>query len=203
MIRVNLLSEGRRPVIARRARPKFSLGSQDPSLLFLSGGLVLGLLIAAFQWWSLNSDIKSLDGQIRTAQREVDELRPILEEVNDFKAKKEDLQRKIDIINELTLLKEGPVHIMDQVSRALPDLLWVTQMNVRGRRVDLTGTAFNTNAVAAFIENLDKVPEFREPDPGNLQQGRGGTYDFRIAFTFVQELPQEEGATDTTEPSGA
>ena len=193
MIRVNLLAEGRRPVIARRAKPKFSLGDQDPSLLLLTGGLLLGALIAGYQWWSLSRTINDLDGRIRVARQQVEELRPILEEVAEFKAKKEELQRKIDIINELTLRKEGPVHIMDKVSRALPELLWLTQMNLRGRRVDLSGTAFNTTAIAAFIENLDKVPEFYEPEPGSVTQAQGGIYNFRIAFTFVQERPPESG----------
>lgn len=193
MIRINLLAEGRRPVIARKSKPKLSLGDQDPSVLLLTGGILLGALIAGGQWWMLNSETKSLDGRIGVAQAEVDALRPILEEVADFKAKKEELQRKIDVITELTLLQQGPVHIMDKVSRALPELLWLTQMNVRGRRVDLVGTAFNTTAIAAFIENLDKVPEFHEPEPGSVNQDRGGIYSFRIAFTFVQDQPQQGG----------
>lgn len=193
MIRINLLAEGRRPVIARKSKPKLSLGDQDPSVLLLTGGILLGALIAGGQWWMLNSETKSLDGRIGVAQTEVDALRPILEEVADFKAKKEELQRKIDVITELTLLQQGPVHIMDKVSRALPELLWLTQMNVRGRRVDLVGTAFNTTAIAAFIENLDKVPEFHEPEPGSVNQDRGGIYSFRIAFTFVQDQPQQGG----------
>lgn len=193
MIRINLLAEGRRPVIARKAKTRLALGDQDTSVYFLAGGILLGALIAGGQWWMLNSESKSLDDRIRVAQAEVDALRPILEEVADFKAKKEELQRKIDVITELTLLQEGPVHIMDKISRALPELLWLTQMNLRGRRVDLVGTAFNTNAIAAFIENLDKVPEFYEPEPGTVTQDRG-VYNFRIAFTFVQEKqPQDEG----------
>lgn len=193
MIRINLLAEGRRPVIARKAKPKLALGDQDPSVLFLAGGILLAVLIAGGQWWLLNSETKRLDGRIGVAQAEVDALRPILEEVADFKAKKEELQRKIDVITELTLLQQGPVHIMDKVSRAVPDLLWLTQMNVRGRRVDLVGTAFNTTAIAAFIENLDKVPEFHEPEPGSVNQDRGGIYNFRIAFTFVQDQPPPGG----------
>lgn len=200
MIRVNLLSEGRRPVIARRAKPKFSLGDQDPSLLFLAGGLLLGTLIAGFQWFSLSGKIKDLDHDIAVKRQRVEELRPILEEVAEFKTKQEELQRKIDVINELTLRKEGPVQIMDKVSRALPELLWLTEMNVRGRQVDLVGTAINTNAVAAFIENLDQVPEFQEPDPGNMSQSRDGNYDFRISFTFVQEFPEPK--SNGSEPSG-
>jgi type IV pilus assembly protein PilN len=193
VIRINLLAEGRRPVIARKAKPKLSLGDQDASVYFLAGGILLGALIAGGQWFLLNNQTKSLNGRIRVAQAEVEALRPILEEVADFKAKKEELQRKIDVITELTLLQQGPVHIMDKVSRALPELLWLTQMNIRGRRVDLVGTAFNTTAIAAFIENLDKVPEFSEPEPGPVNQDQGGVYTFSIALSFVQEEPQPDG----------
>jgi type IV pilus assembly protein PilN len=203
MIRINLLSEGRRPVVARKSRPKISFGDQDPSLFFLSGGLILGALISGGWWLMQNAKIKEVDAQIRVAQREVDELRPILQEVNDFKAKQRELERKIKVINDLTLKQEGPVHIMDRVSRALPDLVWLKSMNFRGRTVDLVGTAFNTNAIASFIENLDKVPEFREPDTKDVSRGSGGsTYSFRISFKFdqkVQQLQSAEAAAATAE----
>jgi type IV pilus assembly protein PilN len=192
MIRINLLSEGRRPVVARRTRPKISLGDQDPSVYLLAGGLILGLLIAGGQWWRLQSQLDGVNDKVRAAQREVDELRPILEEVEDFKAKEAELKRKIQVINDLTLAQQGPVHIMDEVSKALPDLLWLRRMNVRGTTVDLSGTAFNTNAIAAFIENLDKVPEFKEPVPRAMNAARGGTFDFDISFNFVQQKPEPE-----------
>ena len=200
MIRINLLSEGRRPVVARKTRPKIDFGDQDPSLFFLTGGLILGALISAGWWMMRNAKIKEVDAQIRVAQREVDELRPILKEVNDFKAKKRELERKIKVINDLTLKQEGPVHIMDRVSRALPDLVWLKSMNFRGRTVDLVGTAFNTNAIASFIENLDKVPEFREPDTKDVSRGRGGSsYNFRISFTFDQRVQQAKAAEAASE----
>ncbi len=192
MIRINLLSEGRRPVVARKTRPKINLGDQDPSLYFLSAGLVLGLLVSGVWWMTQNSKIKAVDANIRVAEREVAELRPILKEVKDFKAKQRELERKIKVINDLTLKQQGPVHIMDRVSRALPDLVWLRTMNFRGRTVDLVGTAFNTNAIASFIENLDKVPEFREPDTKDITRGRGGgSYNFRISFTFDQRAEQQ------------
>ncbi len=192
MIRINLLSEGRRPVVARKKRPKISIGDQDPSIFFLGGGLVIGALIAGGWWMTANNKIKAVNADIRVAQREVDELRPILTEVNDFKKKQRELERKIKVINELTLKQQGPVHILDRVSRALPDLVWLRSMNFRGRKVDLIGTAFNTNAVASFIENLDKVPEFREPDTKDVSRGRGGTYNFRISFRFDQRKPEKK-----------
>ncbi len=193
MIRINLLSEGRRPVVARRQRPKLSLGDQDPSAFILGAGLLIGLLVVGAWWFSLHSKIRAVDQQIATAQAEVDELRPILEEVADFKAKQEELKRKIEVIKDLSLKQQGPVQIMDEVSRALPELLWLGTMEFRGQTVDLAGTAFNTNAVASFIENLGKVPEFKEPDPRDVQRaGRNQSYNFRISFSFIQELPEGE-----------
>ena len=203
MIRINLLSEGRRPVVARKTRPKISIGDQDPSLYFLSGGLVLGLLIVGGWWMVRNAKMKEVDAEIRVAQREVNELRPILKEVKDFKAKQRELERKIKVINDLTLKQKGPVQVMDRVSRALPDLVWLRTMNFRGRTVDLVGTAFNTNAIASFIENLDKVPEFREPDTRDISRGRASFYNFRISFRFDQQVQQQKDEAGAEAVAGA
>ena len=202
MIRINLLSEGRRPVVARRQRPKLALGDQDPSIYFLTGGLILGLLIVGVQFFRLSSRISDLDAQVRTKQAEVDSLREILDEVEEFKQKQADLERKIDVIQDLTQKQQGPVNIMDKVSRALPDLLWLTQMNFRGENVDLAGTAYNTAAIATFIENLAEVPEFKEPDPQDLQRARNQEWNFRITFAFRPEQLETETPASAEEEAG-
>ena len=191
MIRINLLSEGRRPVVARKTRPKIDIGDQDPSIFFLGGGLLLAVLIAVGWYLLLDRQISAKDAEIRIAGREVDELRPILKEVNDFKTKQRELERKIKVINDLTLKQRGPVQIMDRVSRALPDSVWIRSMNFRGQMVDLVGTAFTTNAIASFIEALDKVPEFAEPETKDVARDRGGgSYSYRISFWFTQQAQQ-------------
>ena len=79
----------------------------------------------------------------------------------------------------------------------------------RGQTVDLLGTAFNTNAIASFIENLDKVPEFREPDTRDVRLSGGGTYAYRISFRFDQraQLAKEpappEASAAAPEAAGA
>lgn len=193
MIRINLLSEGRRPVVARKAKPKFALGDQDPGNMILIGGLILAVLVTVGWWYRMNSELRAIEARVRQAQAEYDKLAPIIAEVDNFKAMKLDLQTKVDVIMELKRLRTGPVSIMDNVSRALPDLLWLDQMNIIGSTVDLRGKAFNTNAVATFIENLDKVPEFQEPDTRNVvSDGGKGTYTFQLSFQFVQPKPPEE-----------
>lgn len=194
MIRINLISEGRKPVVARKAKAKVNLGEQDPSLIFLGAGAVLGILIALGWYLLVNSNLKGIQEEVRAADREVRELEPILQEVEAFKRQREELNTKIDLINELTAKRRGPVHLMDRVSRALPDLVWLVSMQVRGKNVQISGQALNTNAIASFIENLSLVPEFKEPDTQNVRQVRGATYTFQINFLFeVPRPPAPEG----------
>jgi type IV pilus assembly protein PilN len=195
MIRINLISEGRRPVVARKARPKMSLGGQDPSLMILVAGLVVGLLIGAGWYFTVKSQLEAVNVKIQKAKKEIKELEPILKEVKDFKKKKRELNNKIEIIQDLHKKRRGPVEILDRVSKALPDLVWLNSMTVHGKTVSLSGEAMNTNAIAAFIENITLVPEFREPTPKNVRRGKGGrSYSFSLSFRFDPPKPAPEAA---------
>jgi type IV pilus assembly protein PilN len=108
----------------------------------------------------------------------------VIKEVDDYKSKKAELERKIGIINDLKANQRGPVRVMDYVSRALPELLWLDQMIMKGDSIHLEGRAFNTNAVANFIDNLDKVPEFDEPTLKSNELQQGGVYKFVINLNF-------------------
>ena len=108
----------------------------------------------------------------------------VIKEVEDYKAKKSELERKIGVINDLKANQRGPVRVMDYVSRALPELLWLDRMKMSADSIELEGRAFNTNAVASFIENLDKVPEFDEPILKSTEQQGGGVYKYVINFHY-------------------
>jgi len=201
MIKINLLSEGRRPVVARKAKPTLNLGGQDPNNLLLVAGMILGLLIAGGWWYMTDARAKSVARQVREAEQEFERLRPIINEVNQFKQKQADLENKVAVIKDLKRKQKGPVHIMDRVSRAVPELLWLERMTIRGNRIELRGKAFNTNAVAAFIQNLDEVEEFNEPTAKNIKKGGSGltlAYSFEIDLGFIPPKdPEEEQETAT------
>ena len=101
--------------------------------------------------------------EIAEAEKEVEELSSVIKEVDDYKAKKTELERKIKVIGDLKLNQRGPVKVMDNISRSLPELLWLDHLTMSASTIEIDGRAFNTNAVANFIENFDKVPEFGEP----------------------------------------
>lgn len=198
MIRINLLSEGKRPAAVRKSRQpatSFLQGEQAAAIMLAAAIVLVGLLPAGVWWWVKSNEIEENDAAIAEAQREVDELAAIIKEVEQYKAKQVELQNKISVIEQLRRNQRGPVHVMDAISTALPELLWLDRMSMTNTSITLNGRAFNTNAVASFVENLDNVPEFQEPDLRNVQRGRGGVYSFNIVFQYTYpELAEEDEA---------
>ncbi|MFQ5526661.1 MAG: PilN domain-containing protein [Thermoanaerobaculia bacterium] len=186
MIRINLLSEGRKPVTAKKkpAGGGFDLGGLDPATLTLIGAILLGVVVSLGYNFLLGRTVSERQREVAEAQAEVDKLAPIIAEVEQFKAKKAKLENKVAIISQLKANQQGPVQIMDKISRALPELLWMDKMEVKGQTITLNGQAFNTNAVANFLENLDRVPEFQEPVLQDTSQS-GQTYSFVVRFNFT------------------
>ena len=90
-----------------------------------------GILIVGVQWWVEASRLREQREKNRVAQQEVTRLEAILKEVQDFENKKAQLQKKVDLINALKANQRGPVRLMDEVSNALPDLLWLERLEVK------------------------------------------------------------------------
>jgi len=196
MIRINLLAEAK-PVRKKRGVSALGRAGRLNTVLI---GVALGIAVLAIliHWWILSAAIKAQEEKIRVAQVEVTRLESVLKEVRDFEAKKAKLQKKVDLINQLKQNQKGPVRLMDEVSKALPDLVWLERLDYRGQSISIDGKAFNPPAVANFLENLKRVPAFQEPKVSfNACGGPGGLqlYCFNLSFVF--------STLDKTQPAAA
>jgi type IV pilus assembly protein PilN len=204
MIKINLLSEGKRPAAVRK-KTGAKLEGQDVGQWMLVAGIAIGLLGIAAAWYLQSQKTEAKKAEVAQAQREVDQMASVIKEVEDFKEKKAELERKIGIINDLKANQRGPVRVMDYVSRALPELLWLDSLSMKSDSISVEGRAFNTNAVANFIDNLDKVPEFDEPTLKGTDLQPGGIYKFRVDFnySFAGKKKAAEGTAAAASTTGA
>ena len=194
MIRINLLSEAR----AAAARKKTGIAPTGARLnnLILLGGVAVGILYIGVMALLLTSRSRHLDEEIAKAQEEVARLRSIIDEVKGYELKKASLESKIQLINNLKTNQRGPVRLMDEISRALPDLVWLTELTVSGDQVTLKGRTLSPNAVATYLENLKKSPFFAEPVFRNLgrEAGSQGLYVWEMTLTFTNAQALAVGA---------
>ena len=206
MIRINLLTEAK-AAAARKRAPVLPTGARLNNLLFF-GGLALGVLYVVVFGLLAISERSRLDDDIAKARLEAERLKSIIEEVKEYEAKKASLESKIQLINALKTNQKGPVRLMDEISKALPDLVWLTSLEVANNQITMKGKTLSPNAVATYLENLKKSPFFAEPVFKSLGQDGGGlTYSWEMTLTFnpaavLASAPPAPAPTPAVEKKG-
>jgi type IV pilus assembly protein PilN len=193
VIRINLLTEAK-AAAARKKTPILPTGARLNNIVFIAG-LALGVLYIAIMGLILTSKRRQLDEDIGRARLEAARLKSIIEEVQGYEQKKANLQAKIDLINSLKINQKGPVRLMDEISRALPDLVWLSSLDVSGGQIVMRGRTLSPNAVSTYLENLKKSPYFKEPVFKNLGLEGGGQGIYAWEMTLVFTNPQTLAST--------
>jgi Tfp pilus assembly protein PilN len=184
VIRINLVSEGRKTIAPRRrVGAGVSLQGQNIAFWTLLVVVLVGAIGYGGYWFMLDRDLEKRGEEIAEARRTMSELQSIINEVERFTQRKKALERKVTVITDLRANQRGPVRVMDQVSRALPDLLWLDELALNARSVTIEGRSFTTNSVASFIESLAGVENFTEPILKNTTWD-GQVYTFNIVFNY-------------------
>ena len=201
MIKINLIAETPAAAASQAERPSFSLGAKQGDIILLIV-LAIAAIVVGTQWYLLTSKRSNMQEVERQKRRERDELLVYIKKVEQLEARREALRHKISVINELKKNQRGPVRIMDEVSRALPELVWLSKLSLKGDGVQITGTAMDENAVANFIANLDASPFFEEPSLKNMARSRGDTFTFSLDVIFIIEPPEIAGTGDGGQAAG-
>ena len=176
MIRINLLGTDRQK--ARRA-PAFDLGRR--LTLACSLILVVAAVLIGWWYWSLNQASAQVDAELAAAQQESARLRSLISEVGQFEQRRQQLQQRVALIEQLRGGQSIPVQLLDLVSRSLPDMLWLTQLNQQGSEVTLEGRSTTLIALSDFVGNLGGNDFFKKP--------------IEIVDSQVEPAPASTGAT--------
>jgi Tfp pilus assembly protein PilN len=117
--------------------------------------LILGVSVAGGWWWMLKGEISGWQTKLREADAELKRLEEPIRKGEEYEAQKNLLARKIDLITNLKKQQAVPVHILDKVSRSLPEFLWLDSMSASKNQISISGKATTYNAVSNFYANLN------------------------------------------------
>jgi len=163
MIRINLLTVERAAGRSKRKGPiSFNIGQQ--ATVAGSGLLILMAILIGWRYWSLNHQSRLLDDEISRAQAETVRLRAIIDQVQQFDQQKAQLQDRVSLIEQLRASQNGPVHMLDQLSRALPPMLWLTELKQDPKKPDelvIDGRCTTLTGLSDFVVNLEASGYFK------------------------------------------
>jgi type IV pilus assembly protein PilN len=197
VIRINLLGTERQPKKARV--PVFDLGQRLTlacSLILVIAGLLIG-----WWYWSLTQQSAQVDADLESARLESLRLRSILVEVEQFEQRRQQLQQRVALIEQLRSGQSVPVQMLDLVSKSLPDMLWLTQLNEVGADVTIEGRSTTLIALSDFVGNLGNNQFFKKPieivdsQVESVPSGRGTAKADVIKFTVKAQLANPPAAS--------
>jgi type IV pilus assembly protein PilN len=205
MIRINLLASDRARG-KKRASPFALFGTVGQRMTVgCCAVLVLAGALVGWRYWSLHKESRNLDQQIAAAQQESSRLHSIILQVQQFEQRKAQLQQRVALIEELRKGQTGPVHMLDQISRALPPMLWLTELKQIGTDVVIDGKCTTLTGLSDFVANLEGTGYFKRsieivstltetmsPPPGEL-----------IKFSVKAALQSAPGAAVSGKTGGS
>lgn len=196
MIKVNLLSPEKKESTAAEGPVSFAKAEQTTSnvnipAIVAAVAIVLGVVGAIF--WMQNDKIGRLRNDSARLKTEMTRYTETLKTIDELENTRNQLKKKIEIINELKGHQQEVVKMMDKVSEALPDWAWITEMTFSSGSVTIAGKALTNNLIADFISRLKDSNYFPSVDYKDSQlkvlQGVE-VYEFRLACSY-----QEPGKT--------
>jgi type IV pilus assembly protein PilN len=203
MIRINL-SGADRPTKKRKAAGGGGGAPSTPGAVqaYLLLGIFLGgaLLVCLGLFFYVSGQIRDLDGKIATAEERQRQLQEIKRQVDALEVKRATFQRKVDLIERLKAEQSGPVHMLDEVSKALPDFVWLTNLDQAGPTIRFAGQSNGLTSVADFISALERSGWFPNVDLASSTES-SNIITYALVATFKNpEVAKKEAEAATRRP---
>ncbi len=184
MIRINLLKEEpKAPIITKeeevvKERKPFPMTSLIG--LFVIVAIALGYL-------QLNA-IKKERNLLNVAETEKNKLKDVLTKLETVQAQQDLIFRKIELINQLKAKQGIAVSILDEISKQIPQWVWLTEVSFSRQQIQIRGRATDNSVIADYVYNLETSPYFTNVDLKSTTRRttRNNEYfDFSLSAAYV------------------
>ena len=151
MIRINLLKPGQKDFKeAPDASPAMEFKEKKSQPLFALVPLVALLAVAGLFFYQ-KGEIGKEQTLLAKAQEEKRSLQDVVTKLEEIQLQRELLQRKIDLIVRLQAEQPSAVIILDELSRKLPEWVWLTEATFDGDIVILKGRTVNNTLLQGQV----------------------------------------------------
>ena len=179
MPRINLLPW--RAELRQRRKKEF-LVALAGSLIVAVGVVYLSKLTV--QGWTSNqqarnevlkSEIKSLDDQIA--------------QISGLESQRDRLVARMQVITQLQRSRPEVVHLFDELVSAMPEGVYLTEVQQQGTRIQVKGNAQSSTRVSALMRNIDDSEWLKGPGLEGVDFVTAGTERNAQFRVFAEQVP--------------
>ncbi|MBI4829048.1 MAG: PilN domain-containing protein [Nitrospinae bacterium] len=164
MIKINLLAD-------RQAKDRLVIQQQIIMALL---AMAASVALCGFWWTVKASQISDTNGQITSAQEELERQKKIRAQVAVMQTRQDQVTAILAAIDKLTAVRRGPTMYLDTLNVLLPPEIWLTQLSDKNGVISLQGYAFSNNAVADLMRAMQQSDQFANIELGEIKKGSVG-----------------------------
>jgi type IV pilus assembly protein PilN len=171
---------------------------QRDFLIAMAGSFVAGVLVIALTNLAFSQMISHQRDRNNRLEEEIRVLEKAIEEIDGLEAQKERLLARMEIIEQLQRSRPEIVHLFDEVTRQLPEGVYLTGMKQTGSAVQVQGVAQSSTRVSALMRQIDASDWLTDPDVEKVEttdQGPGRKAEFVVNLKQIRQ-EEDDGMED-------
>ena len=141
----------------------------------LGGAVVVGIAAIMLTMFAFS---KMIDNQQYRNDRLTTEIKLLEEKITEIDAlerQKERLIARMEIIEQLQQSRPEIVHLFDELSRQLPEGVYLTGLKQTGSRVEIRGVAQSSTRVSALMRQIDASEWLGDPEVESVETKQSGS----------------------------
>ncbi|WP_201573668.1 PilN domain-containing protein [Psychrobacter sp. H8-1] len=144
---------------------------RNKEFITLVAAVTLLALLTAFATWSyFNNELDEQRDANALITQENTRLDTALVEIDSLEQRRDDIVSRMQVIQDLQGRRPVPVHLWDDLAKAMPAALYLNNLKREDNTLILTGLADNPNVVSSLIRNLDASKWMGNSAVRNIQQ---------------------------------
>jgi len=159
MIRINLLRAEKKEIEVKAAPAEPVVKAKKKTSIGNLAVVLLVLVVAALAYLQQKS-LKTERDLLNIAREDKQKLSFVSDKLDQVEQQKTFLQKKIDLINQLKGRQSGAVLIMEALSSALPEWVWLTEATLARQNLQIKGRALSNLQISDYMRNLEKSGVF-------------------------------------------
>ena len=114
-----------------------------------------GVVVMFFGWALYSGWIDAQNAKNELLKKEIVKLDAQIADIQDLENRKQRLVARMEIIERLQRKRPEIVHLFDELTRTVPEGVYLTNIKENGNKLELRGVAQSSTRVSTFMRNID------------------------------------------------
>lgn len=172
---------------------------QRDFMVAMAASFVAAIGVVGLTMFAYSQMIDNQDSRNQRLEAEIVELERSITEIDGLERQKERLLARMEIIEQLQRSRPEIVHLFDEITRQLPEGVYLTGMKQNGAAVELRGVAQSSTRVSALMRQVDASDWLTDPGVIKVETtdtGPARQSEFTVNLKQVSSDPDAAGGDE-------